>query len=86
MVDDGADRGSTLIVTARWIRKQHPRYLIIAVPVANPANLDGLKREADRLVVVTVPSRFGTINQFYQDFKSVTDREVIDIMQRRGRI
>ena len=34
LVDDGIATGATMIAAARWIRKQYPRRLIIAAPVA----------------------------------------------------
>lgn len=84
LVDDGADRGSTLIAAARWIRKMQPRYLIIAVPVANPDSIDRLRQEADKVEIVTTPVVFSTVDQFYKHFKSVKDEEILSIMERRG--
>jgi putative phosphoribosyl transferase len=34
LVDDGIATGATMIAAARWIRKQDPKRLIIAAPVA----------------------------------------------------
>jgi predicted phosphoribosyltransferase len=44
-----------------------------------------LKREApDHIEVIITPSesRFKSVGQYYQSFEPVTDKEVIDIMQK----
>jgi putative phosphoribosyl transferase len=86
LVDDGAATGATLITTARWIRKQKPKGLIISVPIAPRQTADLLKNEADAVEVITSPycSNFISVEQFYQDFSPVTDDQVIEIMMNRG--
>jgi predicted phosphoribosyltransferase len=40
--------------------------------------------DIDHLEVITSPqdSNFGSIEQYYQDFSEVTDKQVLDIIQR----
>jgi putative phosphoribosyl transferase len=76
LVDDGAATGATIIAAARWIRKQGPKHLIIALPVAPKHTVDLLKNEAESVQVITSPSNFRTVEQFYQDFGDVTDQQV----------
>jgi putative phosphoribosyl transferase len=76
LVDDGAATGATIIAAARWIRKQGPKHLIIALPVAPKHKVDLLKNEAESVQVITSPSNFRTVEQFYQDFGDVTDQQV----------
>ena len=87
IVDDGAATGSTIISTVRSLRKNtnHHR-LIVAVPVSPKGTVDLLRNEdIDHLEVITSPqdSNFGSIEQYYQDFSQVTDKHVVDIIQRR---
>jgi putative phosphoribosyl transferase len=84
LVDDGIATGATVIAAARWIRKQQPRQLIIAAPVAQPQAADLLKREADAVEIISSPSNFGSVNQFYQNFDQVTDERVIEILKNRS--
>jgi predicted phosphoribosyltransferase len=89
IVDDGAATGSTIISTVRSLRKNtnHHR-LIVAVPVSPKGTVDLLRNEdIDHLEVITSPqdSNFGSIEQYYQDFSQVTDKHVVDIIQRRIR-
>jgi putative phosphoribosyl transferase len=82
LVDDGLASGATLIPAARWIKKQQPRQLIIAAPVAREQAAELLKKEADQLKFIITPSNFIAINQFYQNFAPVADEQVIDMLKK----
>jgi putative phosphoribosyl transferase len=82
LVDDGVASGSTLIPAARWIKKQQPKQLIIAAPVAREQAAELLKKEADQLKFIITPSNFIAINQFYQNFAPVADEQVIDMLKK----
>ncbi len=82
LVDDGAATGATLTVAARWIRKQWPKYLIIAVPVAAKAVKKQLQAEADSVEVIKSPVYFEFVEKFYQDFSPVEDTEVLQALSR----
>jgi predicted phosphoribosyltransferase len=86
LVDDGAATGATIIAASRWVRKQEPKHLIIALPVAPRQTVNLLKKEADAIEVITSPSlsHFRFVEQFYQNFDSVTDEQVIEILQKRN--
>lgn len=86
LVDDGAATGSTIISTVRCLRKYtNHNQLIVAVPVSPKGTVDLLRNEdIYHLEVITSPqdSNFGSIEQYYQNFDQVTDKEVLDIIQR----
>jgi len=86
LVDDGVATGSTVIVAARWIRKQNPKHLIIAVPVSQPQAVDILKAECDTVEIVSTPANFGSVGQFYKTFEQELEEQVIDVLKRRGLI
>jgi putative phosphoribosyl transferase len=84
IADDGAATGATIIVAARWIRKNHnPKKLIISVPVVPKEVVKLLKKEADYVETITSPSTssFRSVGQYYQDFTEVTDQQVIDTLR-----
>jgi putative phosphoribosyl transferase len=58
LVDDVAATGATVIVAARWIRKQpnKPKRLIIALPVTSKETAMLLQKECDTLEIVMKPS------------------------------
>jgi predicted phosphoribosyltransferase len=89
LVDDGIATGATVIAAARWIRKQQPKQLIIAAPVAQPQAAELLKNEreasvADAVEIISTPSNFGGVSQFYQNFDQTTDEKVIEILKNRN--
>jgi putative phosphoribosyl transferase len=86
LVDDGVATGATVIAAARWIRKQEPATLIIAVPVVPAQTVESLKHEADIVVALMAPRDFGAVGEFYEEFAPVTDEQVMAIMRERGRL
>jgi putative phosphoribosyl transferase len=84
LVDDGIATGATVIAAARWIRKQKPKRLIIAAPVASNQAVQRMKNEADQVEVIRNPSDFKTVEQFYQEFHAVSDDEVKEIVERHS--
>lgn len=80
IVDDGIATGATTRAALRAVRKQKPRRLILAVPVAPTETLSELESEADEIVCLESHDVFGAIGFFYSDFTQVSDREVKDIL------
>jgi putative phosphoribosyl transferase len=81
LVDDGAATGATIIAAAGWIRKQYPKRLIIALPVAPSKVKMALRKQADDLEITYTPSNFRSVQQFYQNFDVVLDHEIIKLLQ-----
>jgi putative phosphoribosyl transferase len=84
LVDDGIATGATIIAAARWIRKQRPKLLILAVPVAPSQTVDLLRQEADFIKVVVSPYNFNAVGEFYANFDPVADENVIEVMKKRN--
>ena len=85
LVDDGAATGATIIVAARWIKKNYsPKKLIIALPIASKDTVEILKKECDIVIVVSSPKEyFYFVGQYYHSFGQVDDDKVIEIMKKR---
>jgi predicted phosphoribosyltransferase len=88
LVDDGAATGATLVVSARWIRKNKPKKIIIAIPVAPNETVELLKNEVDQVVTILIPptSNFTSVAQFYDNFEEITDDKVVKIMKEMSRM
>jgi putative phosphoribosyl transferase len=87
IVDDGAATGATLLAAARWIKRKREQYkkLIIAIPVAPKDAVEALKKESDMVITGSTASSIATFKslaQFYQEFKSVDDKKVIEICKK----
>ncbi len=77
VVDDGIATGATMRAALRALKNQHPRRLVLAVPVAPPSTLAELGEWADDIVCLEPHEALGAIGLYYSDFSQVTDDEVV---------
>jgi putative phosphoribosyl transferase len=84
IVDDGIATGNTVLAAIKSVRTQHPKSVIVAVPVGPPDTIAKIAREADRVVCLETPEPFFAIGQFYSEFPQVEDDEVRRILDARG--
>lgn len=84
LVDDGIATGATVFAAIKWIIKQKPKQIIIAVPVGPRDTIEKLRREegVDDVVVLTIPPEFWAVGQFYREFSQVHDDTVAQIMEK----
>lgn len=82
LIDDGIATGSTIRAAVLALRRQHPKEIIIAVPVAAPDTCEALNPLVDDLVVLTMPEDFGGVSRWYEDFSQTTDDEVRLVLAR----
>lgn len=73
VVDDGVATGATTIACLRLVRAAGADRVVLAVPVAPPEAVDRLRGEADDVICVETPSRFGAVGRFYESFEQVSD-------------
>jgi putative phosphoribosyl transferase len=76
LVDDGLATGATMEAAVRAIRRQQPRLLVAAAPVASAAAASRLTPWVDRLVVGAIPADFQAVSAWYRHFPQCTDDEV----------
>jgi predicted phosphoribosyltransferase len=82
VVDDGVATGGTALAALRWARTNGAEHVVLAVPVAPPAALPRLAREADEVVALATPEPFFAVGQWYDDFEQVSDGEVVAALER----
>jgi putative phosphoribosyl transferase len=82
LVDDGIATGATMFAATQWIKRQEPKELIVAVPVAPRAAVDMLARVADRVIVVHCYPHYDSVGEYYREFTAVTDDEVEKIIKK----
>jgi putative phosphoribosyl transferase len=85
VVDDGIATGATTRAALKGVRQRHPRSLTLAVPVAPPETLDLLRREVDHIVCLETPDFFRAIGAYYDDFRQVSDGEVVAMLHEAER-
>jgi predicted phosphoribosyltransferase len=81
LTDDGIATGNTLLAAVRAIRKQHPKRLIVAVPVCSLEAKRKLEPEVDKLISCYYPDPFIGVGRFYEQFPQVSDQEVSTMLQ-----
>lgn len=84
LVDDGIATGASVFAAIRWIKKQDPIRLIVAMPVGPKDAFQKLTAEegVDRVIFLETPEPFGAVGAFYEDFSQVSDEEVVHILNR----
>jgi len=86
VVDDGMATGLTILLAVIMLKKQHPKRLVVAVPVSSPEAAERIKREADELVALDVPEYFGSVSEHYEEFPQLEDEDVIRLIRMAGSI
>jgi len=81
VVDDGLATGATALAAVRALRRQHPRRIVLAAGVCAPETAATLEPEVDDLVCVAMPEDFVAVGQWYDDFRPVSDEEVIALLE-----
>jgi len=76
LVDDGLATGSTMRAAVAALRQQHPKRLVVAVPVAAATTCNEFRDEVDETICAKTPSPFFAVGMWYDDFEQVTDEEV----------
>ena len=77
VVDDGIATGNTLLLAIQMIRKNKPKRIIVAVPVAPEDAARKIAKEVDELICPLITNDFHGVGSFYADFSEVSDEEVI---------
>jgi putative phosphoribosyl transferase len=76
LIDDGLATGSTMRAAAQALRKQHPKRLVVAVPVGAPETCKEFRDEVDEVICGVMPDAFYAVGMWYEDFSQTTDEEV----------
>ncbi len=82
IVDDGIATGYTMRAALQSLIEEQPARLVCAVPVGPSDTMDNIRPLVDDLVVVAeVPSRFGAVGVYYDDFSQTSDEEVVALLR-----
>jgi predicted phosphoribosyltransferase len=80
IVDDGAATGASVRAAIAAVRNAGARQMIVALPVLPRPAAERLGRECDRLVTLRAPQRFQSVGQFFEDFQSVSEERVRELL------
>ena len=87
VVDDGVATGLTLRAALLSLRKDKPKELIVAIPVAPHDVVQVLRNEADTVVVLEDAKEYlGAVGAYYDEFPQVSDEEVVHFLRQSKNI
>lgn len=81
LVDDGLATGATMRAAVQVVTLAEPSEVVVAVPVGPPDSV----RELSRHVTVVCPLQppwFSGVGEFYEDFRQVSDAEVVEVLRQ----
>ena len=80
LVDDGLATGSTMKAAVQAVRAQAPARVVVAVPVGAAPTCRDLAALADEVVCPLMPTDFGAVGEWYEDFSPTSDEEVRELL------
>ncbi|MBI2598850.1 phosphoribosyltransferase [Candidatus Curtissbacteria bacterium] len=82
--DDGLATGASAKAAAKEIRDLGAKNVILAVPCGFPAEVEKIKGDFERVIVLRTAADFWAVGQFYRDFSEVTDEQVRNILHGKN--
>ena len=82
LVDDGVATGNTIIASFKFIKKQHPKKIVVAVPVAPSDFVNKITDMVDEVISLKPLEPYYAISMHYLNFEQTTDDEVIAILKK----
>jgi putative phosphoribosyl transferase len=80
LVDDGLATGSTMLAAIQALRKDNPKAIVVAVPVAAADTCRRLQAQVDVMFCLRTPPDFSAVGYWYEDFSQTTDLEVRELL------
>jgi putative phosphoribosyl transferase len=81
LIDDGLATGSTMKAAIYSLRREGVQSIIVGIPVSPPDTLRDIQLLAEEVICLSTPPFFQAVGQFYLDFSSTEDDEVVNIMK-----
>jgi putative phosphoribosyl transferase len=80
VVDDGLATGASATAAIAAVRRMGGATVVLAVPVGAREAVRSLAAVADDVVCPLVPTDFGAVSRYYDDFRQVDDDEVVALL------
>lgn len=80
IVDDGIATGSTIVPAIKLCRNRNAARIVVACPVSGQRYVPEIDDLADEVVIAEQPEVFFAVGQVYRDFHSLSDDEVIGLL------
>ena len=84
LIDDGLATGYTMMVAIKSVSREHPRRLVVAVPVSPASTCEYLRSMVDEVVVLhQAHESCFAVSAFYTNFRDLPDEELVKILHGR---
>lgn len=85
VIDDGIATGKTILSTLEMLHNEKPNRIVIAVPVSSKEALKKLQKSSfiDEVVCLLTPTNFQAVGQFYENFDTVENAEVKNLLNQK---
>lgn len=81
IVDDGLASGYTMLAAIKFVKKNSPQKIVVAVPTGSMRTVDHIRQEVDECVCLNVRSRFPfAVADAYRNWYDLSDGEVLNII------
>jgi predicted phosphoribosyltransferase len=81
IADDGIATGSTIVPAIKLCKNRKTARIVVAAPVSGADYVSEVNSLADDVVIAEQPRNFYAVGQVYDDFHSVSDEEVISLLE-----
>ena len=82
IADDGIATGSTIVPAIKLCKSRKAGRVVVAAPVAGRNYLDDINVLSDEVVIVDQPEVFYSVGQVYEDFRNLSDDEVLSALAK----
>lgn len=85
VIDDGIATGNTILSTLEMLHNEKPNRIVVAVPVSSKEALRKLQKSSfiDEVVCLSAPTNFQAVGQFYENFDTVENAEVKNLLNQK---
>jgi predicted phosphoribosyltransferase len=80
LVDDGLASTTCVAAALLSLRRQAPRSVVLAVPVADRTALDNVRGVLDGVICASTEDVLAAVGARYTDFSAVSEAEIIDLL------
>ena len=77
LVDNGIHTGSTMRASIRAVRKLEVGRVVAAIPVADASSRVEIEGEADEVVCLAWPEKFGHVGLWYEEFMRPAEKQIL---------
>lgn len=85
IVDDGIATGLTMEVAIAELRRENPKKIVVAVPVAASETAKKIQKIVNKFIALFKEKELFAIGSFYDSFPQVEDKEVISILDKAAK-